>query len=60
MAIGLMKRSFQQAFASPLGVWTGTGLVVAAVATGFLNGSAVLRAVQAHLLFTGTVLTVTT
>ena len=36
--IGLMKRSFQQAFASPLGVWTGTGLAVAAAATVFLNG----------------------
>ena len=48
--IGLMKRSFQQAFASPLGVWTGTGLVVAAVATVFLNGSAVLRAVHSPLV----------
>ena len=28
---------------SPLGAWTGTGLVVAAVATIFFNGSAVCR-----------------
>tara|TARA_B100002051_G_scaffold201044_1_gene191059 strand:- start:1042 stop:1419 length:378 start_codon:yes stop_codon:yes gene_type:complete len=50
VTIGLMKRSFQQAFASPLGVWTGTGIVVAAAATVFFNGSAVLRAVHSPLV----------
>ena len=48
--IGMMKRAFQQALASPLGVWTGTGLVVAAVATVFLNGGAVLQAVHSPLV----------
>ena len=48
--IGMMKRAFQQALASPLGVWTGTGLVVAAVATVFFNGSAVLQAVHSPLV----------
>ena len=50
VTIGLMKRSFQQAFTSPLGVWTGTGLVVAAVATVFINGSAVLQALHSPLV----------
>ena len=35
---------------SPLGAWTGTGLVVAAVATIFFNGSAVLQAVHSPLV----------
>ena len=48
--IGMMKRAFQQALASPLGVWTGTGLVVAAVATIFFNGGAVLQAVHSPLV----------
>ena len=48
--IGMMKRSFQQAIASPLSVWTGTGLVVAAVATVFFNGGAVLQAVHSPLV----------
>ena len=48
--IGMMKRSFQQALASPLGVWTGTGLVVVAVATVFFNGGAVLQAVHSPLV----------
>ena len=45
-----MKRFFQQTLASPLGVWTGTGLVVAAVATVFFNGGAVLQAVHSPLV----------
>ena len=48
--IELMKRSFQQALSSPFGLWTGTGLVVAAVATVFLNGSTVLQAVHSPLV----------
>ena len=47
-----MKRSFQQALFSPLGLWTGTGLVVAAVATIFLNGSTVLQAIHSPLVTT--------
>ena len=50
ITIGMMKRAFQQAIASPLGVWTGTGLVVAAVATVFFNGGAVLQAVHSPLV----------
>ena len=50
VTIGMMKRAFQQAIASPLGVWTGTGLVVAAVATVFFNGGAVLQAVHSPLV----------
>jgi len=50
ITIRLMKRSFQQALASPLVVWTGTGLVIAAVATVFLNGGAVLQAVHSPLV----------
>ena len=46
----MMKRSFQQALTSPFGVWTGTGLVVAAVATVFFNGGAVLQAVHSPLV----------
>ena len=45
-----MKLSFQKVLASPLGAWTGTGLVVAAVATIFFNGSAVLQAVHSPLV----------
>ena len=45
-----MKRSFKQALSGPLGVWTGTGLVVAAVATAFVNGSAVLQAIHSPLV----------
>ena len=45
-----MKRSFQQALSGPLGVWIGTGLVVAAVATAFVNGSAVLQAIHSPLV----------
>ena len=50
ITIGMMKRAFQQAIASPLSVWTGTGLVVAAVATVFFNGGAVLQAVHSPLV----------
>ena len=45
-----MKRSFKQPLSGPLGVWTGTGLVVAAVATVFVNGSAVLQAIHSPLV----------
>ena len=45
-----MKRSFQQALASPLSIWAGTGLVVAAVATVFFNGGAVLQAFHSSLV----------
>ena len=45
-----MKLSFQKALSGPLGVWTGTGLVVAAVVTVFVNGSAVLQAIHSPLV----------
>ena len=45
-----MKLSFQKALSGPLGVWTGTGLVVATVATFFVNGSAVLQAIHSPLV----------
>ena len=45
-----MKRSFQQVLRGPLGVWTGTGLVVAAVATVFVHSGAVLQAVHSPLV----------
>ena len=45
-----MKLSFQKVLASPLGAWTGTGLVVAAVSTIFFSGSAVLQAVHSPLV----------
>ena len=45
-----MKRSFQQALSGPLGVWTGTGLVVAAVAIVFVRGSDVLPAIHSPLV----------
>ena len=48
--IGWMKRSFQHALSSPFAIWTGIGLVVAAVATVFFNGSTVLRVVHSPLV----------
>ena len=45
-----MKRFLPQALTTPFGVWTGTGLVVAAVATVFINGSAVLQALHSPLV----------